>query len=264
MMNFTFIPIAVGISLFLGMLLFYAMGRRLGFKHLNNDAETDGKLGGGTIEAAIFALFGLLIAFTFSGAASRFDDRRHLIAEETNAIGTAYLRLDIVEADARTELRALFRRYTDSRLEYYKRLPNVEAAQQEWNSSMALQNTIWTQAVAACRMQSTPSACVVLLPALNAMIDITTTRKMAMMMHPPKIIFVLLFVFAYGCSFIAGYGAAKNRPHRWVHPVVFATMTAIAVYVIVDIEYPRFGVIRVDAADQILIELRESMNRKAD
>lgn len=264
MMNFTFIPIAVGISLFIGMLLFYAMGRRLGLRHFDKDAETDGKSSAGTIEAAIFALFGLLIAFTFSGAASRFDDRRHLIAEETNAIGTAYLRLDIVDADARAELQTLFRRYTDTRLEYYKRLPDVEAAQHEWNNSMALQNTIWTQAVAACRMQTVPSACVVLLPALNAMIDITTTRKMAMMMHPPQIIFVLLFVFAYGCSFIAGYGTARNQSHRWVHPMVFATMTAIAVYVIVDIEYPRFGVIRVDAADQILIELRESMNRKAE
>jgi hypothetical protein len=264
MMNFTFIPIVVGISLFVGMLLFYVMGRRLGFRHFNKDAETDGKPSAGTIEAAIFALFGLLIAFTFSGAASRFDDRRHLIAEETNAIGTAYLRLDIVDADARAELRALFRRYTDSRLEYYKRLPDVEAAQHEWNNSMSLQNTIWTQALAACRTQTVPSACVVLLPALNAMIDITTTRKMAMMMHPPQIIFVLLFVFAYGCSFIAGYGTARNPSHRWVHPMVFATMTAIAVYVIVDIEYPRFGVIRVDAADQILIELRDSMNRKAE
>lgn len=264
MMNFTFIPIVVGISLFIGMLLFYAMGRRLGLRHHDKDAETDGKSSAGTIEAAIFALFGLLIAFTFSGAASRFDDRRHLIAEETNAIGTAYLRLDIIDANARAELQALFRRYTDSRLAYYKKIPDMAAAQHEWDNSMTLQNTIWTQAVAACRMQNTPSACVVLLPALNAMIDITTTRKMAMMMHPPQIIFVLLFVFAYGCSFIAGYGAARNRPHRWVHPVVFATMTAIAVYVIVDIEYPRFGVIRVDAADQILIELRESMNRKAD
>lgn len=220
------------------MLLFYVMGWWLGFRHFNNDAETDGKSNAGTIEAAIFTLFGLLIAFTFSGAASRFDDHRHLIAEETNVIGTAYLRLDIVDADARAELQALFRRYTDSRLEYYRRLPDVEAAQHEWNNSMALQNTIWKQAVAACRTQTVSSACVVLLPALNAMIDITTTRKMAMMMHPPKIIFVLLFVFA--------------------------TMTVIAVYVIADIEYPRFGVIRVDAADQILIELRESMNRKAE
>lgn len=264
MMNFTFIPIVVGISLFLGMLLFYVMGRHLGFRHFSKDAKIDGKSSAGTIEGAIFALFGLLIAFTFSGAASRFDDRRHLIAEETNAISTAYLRLDIVDADARAELQALFRGYTDSRLEYYKKLPNVEAAQQEWNNSMALQNTIWTRAVAACRTQTVPSACVVLLPALNEMIDITTTRKMAMMMHPPQIIFVLLFVFAYGCSFISGYGTARNQSHHWVHSVVFATMTAVAVYVIVDIEYPRFGVIRVDAADQVLIELHESMNRKTE
>lgn len=264
MMNFTFIPIVVGISLFLGMLLFYVMGRRLGFKHFNKDAETDGKSSAGTIEAAIFALFGLLIAFTFSGAASRFDDRRHLIAEETNAIGTAYLRLDIVDAVARAELQALFRRYTDSRLEYYKRLPDVEAAQHEWNNSMA---TAEYDLDAGSGSVSHANRSICLRGAASGAErddrhyhDAQDGNDDA----PAQNHFCAAVCVCCGCSFIAGYGTARNPSHRWVHPMVFATMTAIAVYVIVDIEYPRFGVIRVDAADQILIELREGMNRKAE
>ncbi len=259
-MSYTYTPIIVAISLFLGMFLLQEIGRRIGIRQITKNPEEAGATSSGTLEAAIFALFGLLIAFTFSGAASRFDERRHLISEETNAIGTAYLRLDLVAPDAQAALQELFRQYLDSRLEVYKKLPDMEAAQQEWAKGVVLQNTIWTQAVAACRMQANPSTCVVLLPALNEMIDITTTRKMAMMMHPPMIIFVLLFVFGFGCSFIGGYGMARSNPYRWVHPVIFAVMTAITVYVILDIEYPRFGIIRVDAADQVLIELRESMN----
>lgn len=213
----------------------------------------------GTVETAIFALFGLLIAFTFSGAASRFDERRHFITTETNAIGTAYLRLDLVDPDARLALQALFRQYLDSRLAVYQKLPDLEAAEKEWVTGAALQNAIWDQSVAACRIQANPSTCVVLLPALNEMIDITTTRKMSMMMHPPPIIFVLLFMFGLGCSFVGGYGMGKNTQHRSIYHVVFAVMTAITVYVIIDIEYPRFGIIRVNAADQVLIELRASM-----
>lgn len=204
-MNYTYTPIIVSISLFLGMLLFQEIGRRVGIRQITKNPEKAGAGSSGTMEAAIFALFGLLIAFTFFGAASRFDERRHLVSEETNAIGTAYLRLDLVAPDAQSALQELFRQYLDSRLEVCKKLPDVDAAQQEWGKGVVLQNAIWTRAVTACLMQANPSTCVVLLPALNEMIDITTTRKMAMMMHPPMIIFVLLFVFAFVCSFVGGY-----------------------------------------------------------
>jgi len=108
MTSFAYIPILVAVSLFLGMLLFQEIGRCIGICQIAKNPEERNLESSGTTEAAIFALFGLLIAFTFSGAASRFDDRRHLIAEETNAIGTAYLRLDLVSADARSALQGLF------------------------------------------------------------------------------------------------------------------------------------------------------------
>lgn len=260
MTSFAYIPILVAVSLFLGMLLFQEIGRRIGICQIAKNPEERNLESSGTTEAAIFALFGLLVAFTFSGAASRFDDQRHLIAEETNAIGTAYLRLDLVSADARSALQGLFNQYLDARLEFYKKLPDTESAQVEWNKSMSLQNAIWTRAVEACQAQANPSVCVVLLPALNEMIDITTTRKMSTLMHPPIIIFILLFVFAIGCSFVGGCGMARSNQRRWVHNSVFAAMVAITVYVIIDIEYPRSGIIRVDTADQVLIELRSSMN----
>ena len=80
-----------------------------------------------------------------------------------------------------------------------------------------------------------------------------------MMTHPPSIIFVLLFGLGLGCSLVAGYGMAGSTQRSWIHMIVFAAMTAVTVYVILDVEYPRFGLIRVDAADQVLVELRESM-----
>jgi hypothetical protein len=98
----------IAIALFLGILLLLDIGRRIGVRRLTDGPE-GARVGTGTIEGAVFALLGLLIAFTFSGAGSRFDDRRALIVEETNYIGTAYLRLDLLPASAQPALRDLFR-----------------------------------------------------------------------------------------------------------------------------------------------------------
>jgi len=183
-----------------------------------------------------------------------------LIAEEANTIETAYLRLDLLPRQARLELQELFRRYVDSRLETYRKLPNMNAAEAEMARTKKLQEEIWTEAVAATRLpDSHLDAGKVLLPALNSMIDITTIRKMALQTHPPNIIYGLLFVLALICSLLAGYRMASGHHRSWLHILSFATITVIIVYVIIDIEYPRVGLIRLQAFDQLLVDVREGM-----
>jgi hypothetical protein len=248
------------LALFVGMLLLLDLGRRVGVRRLADDPE-GAQAGNGTVDGAVFALLGLLVAFTFSGAASRFDERRHLIVQETNDIGTAYLRVDLLPASAQPAVRDLFRRYVDSRLEVYRTLPDVEAAKAELARSTKLQGEIWSQAVAAGRLEgASPAATMLLLPALNQMIDITTTRTMAAQMHPPLVVFAMLFALALAGALLAGYGMAGGKTHHWFHMLGFAAVMAGAVNVIIDIEYPRQGWIRVDAFDQALMDLRASMN----
>src|SRR5262249_30494638 len=141
-------------------------------------------------------------------------------------------------------------------------LPDLAAAQESLAKANELQLLIWCQAVAASVAPGAPpQAPILLLPALNAMIDITTTRTMAAQMHPPAVVFAMLFGLALAASLLAGYGMAGSKMRRWFHTLGFAFVTAVAVYVILDMEYPRLGLIRVDAFDQALIDLRESMNR---
>src|SRR6476620_4829390 len=110
---------------FVAVLCMVELGRRLGCRHRMK--EPDGSVAGlGAIEGAVFGLMGLLIAFTFSGAASRFEARRALILQETNAIGTAYLRLDLLPASAQPKLREDFRRYLDARIAAFRSLPDWE------------------------------------------------------------------------------------------------------------------------------------------
>ena len=216
----------------------------------------------GAVDGAVFALLGLLIAFTFSGAGSRFDTRRQLIVEETNDIGTAYLRLDLLPADLQPALRESFRRYLDARIEMYRKLPDIAAAKEVSGQGQRVAET--NLAPGGCCQpggRRSAGAPILLLPALNAMIDITTTRTMATQMHPPTVVFVMLFGLALAASLLAGYGMTGSKVRSWLHMLGFALVMAVAVYVILDIEYPRLGLIRVDAFDQALVDLRESMNR---
>ena len=134
--------------LFIGMLIFQEIGRRFGQRRLRQDPDK-ALTGVSTIEGSIFGLLGLLVAFTFSGAASRFDARRQRIIAEANNIGTAYLRLDLLAAEARTELQGLFRQYTDSRIETYRKVPDMAAVKGEIAKSQELQNAMWNRSVAA-------------------------------------------------------------------------------------------------------------------
>ena len=241
------------------MVLFLELGRRIGARRLREDPE-GAKAGKGAIEGAVFALFGLLLAFTFSGAASRFDDRKQLVVEEANDIGTAYLRVDLLPVEVQPELRDLFRAYLDSRIATYRKLPDVAAAYAELgplgrapgtrsgNGSCGRLSV--TGPTPRPRSSSAPS---------TTMFDIVTTRTMAAKMHPPKILFGLLFVLALGCSLVAGFGMAESRSRSWIHMVGFAAVTSMTVYVILDMEYPRFGLIRVDDLDEVLVQLRQSM-----
>ncbi|MDH4115336.1 MAG: DUF4239 domain-containing protein, partial [Burkholderiaceae bacterium] len=229
-------------------------GRRIGLRRLKQ--EVDGA-GGGVVEGAVFALLGLLIAFTFSGAAARFDDRRNLIVDEANAVGTAYLRIDLLPAAAQGEMRNLFRRYLDARLAVYRALPDLEAAREHLASSNRIQQEIWVRAVA--ESADSQSARMLLLPALNEMFDITTKRTMAAQAHPPDVVFGLLFVFALCAALLAGSAMAWPESRRWLHSATFAFALAGSVYVIIDMEFPRVGLIRVDSFDKVLVEVRRSM-----
>lgn len=249
------------VALFIGMLLCLEFGRRIGVLRLEKypDSARDGL---GIVEGAFFGLLSLLIAFSFSGAAARLDQRRALIVEEANDIGTAYLRIDLLSPDSQPPMRDLFRRYLQSRLTIYQKLPDVESAEEELAKSAILQSQIWSQAVAATRnggAEAHPDAGKLLLPAINEMIDITTTRTMAARTHPPFIIFALLFAISLICAFIAGQGLAAAKPRAWTHLVAFALLTCISIFVVLELEYPRKGFVSVKAHDRVLIELLQSM-----
>jgi hypothetical protein len=246
----------ISAALFVAMVALQDAGWRLGRARM---AAAHGHSPGvGAVESSVFALTGLVIAFSFSGAADRFEHRRALITEEVNAIGTAYKRLDVVGADACTALRAEMRDYVRQRLSVYRALPDIGAARQSLERSERTQDEIWSNAVAATRAAG-GSTQEVLLPSLNEMFDMATTRVLAGQAHPPLVVFVMLGVLCLLSAFIAGYDmASAPAPSRLLF-CVFAAALTVTVYVILDLEYPRFGLIRIDAAESNIAQLLEKM-----
>ena len=249
----------IAASVFAGILACLALGRWTGRRAIARDGA-GGLRSVSSLETAVFALLGLLIAFTFSGALTRFDVRRAQAVDEANAIGTAYLRIDLLPVPAQTRLRETFRNYVDSRIATYELLPDIDAARLELARSQELQNAIWSQAVAATALPTArPGVDLLLLPAINSMFDITTVRVVATRMHPPTIIYGMLIGLALASALLAGYQSVAEKGHDWMHQIGFACIVAFTIYVILDIEYPRLGFVRIDAIDRVLVEVRDGM-----
>ncbi len=246
-------------ALFTAMLVFAEVGRRVGRARLARDPDGLEK-GAGSAEGAIFALLGLLIAFTFAGADSRFEDRRHLITDEANAIGTAYQRVNLLPADVQPVMRELFGRYVDARLAVARQPGDSVLFAENLAVAAGLQTEIWDVATAASMREGMrPPVAQLLLPALNEMFDVAAMRTMATRNHPPPAIFVLLGTLCLVGAMLVGYGTSPNRQRGWLHTVIFSLILSMTTYVIIDLEFPRLGLIRIDLADRVLFDLRESM-----
>ena len=257
-MFWSIFSLLTGAAVFVGMVALFETGRFIG-RARKPEHETM-QSGLGAIDGAVLALLGLLIAFAFSGAATRLDFRRQLIVQEANCIGTAWLRIDLLPASAQPDMRTKFRRYVDSRLEAYRRMPDMAAVRAELQHGAEIQNEIWKQAVAASSNAQTPYAAMLALPALNEMFDITTTRAETALHHSPTIIFVMLILVAYASALLAGHSLSGPKRPSWIHVLGFAAAIAITIGVIVDLEFPRVGLVRETASDQVLVDLRASMN----
>ncbi|MBC7927657.1 MAG: DUF4239 domain-containing protein, partial [Bryobacteraceae bacterium] len=220
--------IAVAVGLFLGVLACLELGYRLARRQTEQPELA--QEGIGAIEAAVFALLGLLLGFSFAGGTTRLDSRRQLIVQEANAIGTAYLRLDLLGAADQPDMRGLFREYLEKRLRVYQVLPDLRATERELADAAGIQQRIWSRAIVASRADPTHISSKLLLPALNEMFDVTSARTVALYTHLPALIFGLLISVALLSGLLAGYAMAKRRSRSWIHMLAYALVVAMTIY----------------------------------
>src|SRR5262245_48814192 len=205
--------------LFVASLALLVLGRRIGARRLKADPD-GGSAGHAAVETAVFGLLGLLLAFTFSGALKRFDDRRQLIGEGATAIPTAYWHADLLQPSARPQLRDKLKEYLDARLQASHQPRLIEGGQEVLTSAVvkrseALQAQIWQMATDPNHALRGESVEQVLLPTLTNMFAVAKSRNSVGQRHPPEIIYVMLFGLTLVSALLAGYSIAASKRPSW-------------------------------------------------
>ncbi len=210
-----------------------------------------------SIDAAVYALVGLLMGFTFHGAAERFQHRHELIIDEVNAISTAYSRVDLVQPDRQEPMRAAFRAYVEARLAVYANPEDQELTHQRLEHQREQMHVLWQVVVASLHAPDPPLS-LALVPPVNAMFDMAETRVLATRLHPPMVIYELLTLACLVAGMLVGFGLQANE-RLMLHMVLYAGVMAASLFVILELEYPRLGFVRVEDSDAALVELLATM-----
>jgi hypothetical protein len=244
-------PVLVFALAFLAMTLAVWIGALLSRRRpIQADARDDF----GTILAATLTLLGLVIGFSFAMALNRYDQRKTYEEAEANAIGTAYVRADLLPAPDAATVRALLRRYLEQRLLFYVTRDEQELRQIGVHTG-ALQAELWGAVRAPALAAPTPVAAL----AVAGMNDVLNTQgytQAAWWNRIPLGAWLLMAAIAVAAHVLRGLGAKTPKPTSLVF-LVLPLVVAIAFFLIADIDSPRRGVIRV--VPQNLLSLSQSL-----
>jgi hypothetical protein len=221
-------------------------------KLLEEDARQDLDL----ILPATLTLLGLLIGFSFSMAINRYDQRKTYEEAEANAIGTEYLRADLLPPNNTERVRELLRNYLDQRILFYQTRDQHELRKIDLETAR-LQAELWS-AVRIPGDQPTP----LLALAVSGMNDVVNSQgytQAAWWNRIPIAAWLLMAAIAICSSLLVGYGARRVKPGR-VNALILPLILSVAFFLIADIDSPRRGVIRV--VPQNLLSLAESLSRQ--
>jgi len=206
----------------------------------------------GIILSATLTLLGLLIGFSFSMAISRYDQRKNYEEAEANAIGTEYVRADLLPPGDRARVRELLRMYVDERVLFYTTRDRGELAKINTDTA-ELQNELWATVRPAATGQPTAVVALV-ISGMNDVLNSQGYTQAAWWNRIPLAAWALMAAIAVCCNLLVGYGARRRDWHIFL---ILPIAVSLAFFLISDIDSPRGGAIRV--APHNLISVSESL-----
>lgn len=175
-----------------------------------------------SVVAAMFVMLALILALTFSLSASRFDNRKQVLLDEVNAIGTAFLRTDFLSASQRTASRKLLKEYVDIRVEAAA-LQNEKILIQLLVDSEAIHNRLWSQINTLPKQDVNSVLLGLYIQSLNDIIDIHSKRSTIVLQHHiPWPIWVTLFIVTMMTMMGVGYQFKHTKTNNWVSILLLA------------------------------------------
>ena len=252
-LNYMSIPIwLLAVLFFLALIAARECGHLLRKRRKRSSPTGDAEDGDGFTMTSVLGLLALLIGFTFSLSLQRYDARRELVVSEANALGTTWLRTELLDESDRSRLQALLRRYVDIRIEFGKARTAEEEAE-AFRRTEAMQQELWnatSEVVAPFR--TTPLAAL-LVTTTNESIDLAATRKATREARIPSRILQALAIYALISAAMIGY--EKGR-HRAATTLLFVLLT-LAASLVADLDRPTTGGIKV--SQQPMLDLQRSI-----
>ena len=238
----TFSFVVMAFSALIGDYLWTRLGA------INEEERQDFSL----VLGATLTLLGLVIGFSFSMATSRYDQRKNYEEAEANAIGTEYVRADLLPPGDAAKLRALLKKYIDERILFYTSHDPRQLAKVDRDTA-ELQNQLWDAARTAATAQPTP----VVALAVSGMNDVLNSQgytQAAWWNRIPIAAWALMAAIAVCCNLLIGYGAHRSDRRLFL---ILPIAVSISFFLISDIDSPRGGAIRV--VPQNLLSLAQSL-----
>jgi hypothetical protein len=238
------------------LLALFLLAAELGYRAGRRAAKQDPQVA--TIQGALLGLLALLLGFSFAMAQSRYDARRALVVDEANAIGTAYLRTQLLSGPEGPEIAAALRRYVDVRLARLGHRVDEFTLRGSIAETEQRHEYMWARAMKAAQHDPRPAVSL-LIAALNEVIDLHGKRLAAFRNHVPASVFLLLYFVAAVAMAVSGYASGlAGRRSLWPTAIT-AALIAVVIVVTMDLDRPQRGLITV--SQQSMIDLRDSMNR---
>ena len=229
------------------------IGNSLLRRHKDLDAGSREDLG--TIAAATLTLLGLLIGFSFSMATNRYDQRKSFEEGEANAIGTEYVRADLLPPGDGAKVRALLKDYLGQRIRAYTTHQRDQQRQVDIRSA-ALQQQLWAAVVGPAAERPTAITALV-VAGMNDVLKAQGYAQAASWNRIPAQAWALMTAIAICCNVLVGFGARPGWA-RYYLSLVLPLVVAVAFYLIAELDSPRTGLIRV--VPQNLISLARSLD----
>lgn len=236
------VPYLVAAALLLGMVASVELGYRLGRRA--KKSETD-KSQIGAVQGAVLGLLGLLLGFSFAGAGARFIERQDTVVREVNAVGTAWLRADLLDEPARTQLREALRAHTDERVTLVTQF-ELDHLLAVVDRMQAIEARMWN--AAARGVEQRPQFANLVVPAVNEVIDLQTTRNASFFRHIPSLVLWLLIIAAGAALGVVGYGCGLAAKRNFESTTALALLIAVALWTTIDLDHPRRGLIKLNYA----------------
>lgn len=243
----------ITLLLFSLMILCSFVGKLLGNHFLKKNSEAK------SIEtSALTALLFFLLAFTFGMSGDRYDSRRKIVIEEANNIGTAILRSDLYPDSSRTLFRRDFKLYVEARISYYQAGSDVKGILKADSLSQEISAKLWKRASTLSKNPANLAATQQMIPALNNMIDVTTSRLAGEKAKVPESIILMLFFLAMIIAFYGGYSEGRKGKMDWAVQIGFCLLVSLVVLFTLDLDRPRRGFVNLDVSNQTIIDLRKN------